>query len=99
MADLGSDFKADIKANGIRIISMPIALTYTTPAAYRVLGVKDNKLQLEKYGEDDIIPAATPFILISGEGETVMNYGIAEADAAAQMARAIPTMPLSRMVW
>lgn len=87
VADLGSDFKADIKANGIRIMALPIALSYTTPAAYRVLGVKDNKLQLEKYGEDDIIPAATPFILISGEGETVMNYGIAEADAAAQMAK------------
>ncbi len=87
VADLGSDFKADIKANGIRIISMPIALTYTSPAAYRVLGVKDNQLQLEKYGEADVIPAATPFILISGEGETVMNYGIAEADAAAQMAK------------
>ena len=87
MADLGSDFKADIKANGIRIMALPIALSYTTPAAYRVLGVKDNKLQLEKYGEDDIIPATTPFILNSGDGETVMNYGIAEADAAAQAAK------------
>lgn len=68
-----SDFTVDCDENAIQIISMPIDLNFATAMsapAYKVLGVKDNAIQIKEYGETENIPASTPFILITEKDET-----------------------------
>ena len=60
------EFKIDCEANKYQIFALPIAISFVTTnngTAYKVLGVKDNAIQLAAYGEEETINAGVPFII------------------------------------
>ena len=70
-SDFSSTYKISARPGEYQILSLPIDLGYTytnNSAAMKVLGVKDNKIQLAEYAEDEIIPAGTPFIILTEAG-------------------------------
>ena len=70
-ATFSSSYYVDVNPGQTQILTLPIAVegVFTNQAgAYRVLGIKDNKIHLELYPEGEVIPAGTPFI-IQTEGE------------------------------
>lgn len=67
----------DFSGESAEIISKPFTLGSFAEGAllYKVLGMKDGKLQLALYGDNEIIPAGTPFIAMpDGEPNADGNY-------------------------
>lgn len=67
----GSSVHFDLANSKPRVISLPYEI-YGEAAGgvmYKVLGIKDNLLQLQAYSGDEMLPAATPFILVPDEAE------------------------------
>ena len=66
-------YAIDAEENVPQIITLPIdvMMVYSSECnnALKVLGKKDNTIQLTSFGDDEIIPAGTPFVIYTGEGE------------------------------
>lgn len=83
----GESISLNIDNMNAKILSYPYALSaYATNCKlYKVLGLKDNTLQLAEYDESAVIPAATPFIMkpesAENESEEDTFYGLALAKA------------------
>lgn len=57
-----------VEANAIQIVSLPVSVSSVMVGAagdpaYKVIGQKGGMLQLQTYGDDEEIPAGTPFIV------------------------------------
>ena len=76
----GTDFIVAAKAAKTQVITLPHTITYAEPTAYKVLGSKDGALQLAPYDETEVIPAGTPFVVVTEEDMTTVNVGIDAAD-------------------
>lgn len=66
-----NDYYVSLSKNA-QIVTLPIEITGLTSYGYlyHVLGVKNGAVQLESYGDNDVIPAGTPFIFIPTDDET-----------------------------
>ena len=68
-ADFVNNYKIDLKAGEPQIITLPIDIknVYTEQdnKALKVMGLKDNAIQLQKYAADEVIAAGTPFVIYS----------------------------------
>ena len=65
-------FSVDCQENAIQIKALPITINYAYTLnndAYKVIGIKDNAIQLKAYGENESIPAGTPFIIVTEKDE------------------------------
>ena len=78
--EAGTDFITPAKAGKTQVITLPFAITYADPAAYKVLGAKDGELQLQLYDDTEGIPAGTPFVVVTDAEQTDINIGIAATD-------------------
>ena len=78
--DFGTDVITPAKAGKTQVITLPFAITYADPAAYKVLGAKDGELQLQLYDDTEGIPAGTPFVVVTEENMTTVNIGIDATD-------------------
>lgn len=78
--EAGTDFITPAKAGKTQVITLPFAITYADPAAYKVLGAKDGELQLQLYDDTEGIPAGTPFVVVTDAEQTYVNIGIDATD-------------------
>ena len=78
--DFGTDVITPAKAGKTQVITLPFAITYADPVAYKVLGAKDGELQLQLYDDTEGIPAGTPFVVVTEENMTTVNIGIDATD-------------------
>ena len=78
--EAGTDFITPAKAGKTQVITLPFAITYADPAAYKVLGAKDGELQLQLYDDAEGIPAGTPFVVVTDADQTYINFGIDATD-------------------
>ena len=78
--EAGTDFITPAKAGKTQVITLPFAITYADPVAYKVLGAKDGELQLQLYDDTEGIPAGTPFVVVTDAEQTDINIGIAATD-------------------
>ena len=78
--EAGTDFITPAKAGKTQVITLPFAITYADPVAYKVLGAKDGELQLQLYDDTEGIPAGTPFVVVTDADQTYINFGIAATD-------------------
>jgi hypothetical protein len=48
----------------LQVVTLPLEISGLTSAGtlYKVIGIKDNAIQLDSYSDDDVIAAGTPFI-------------------------------------
>ncbi len=79
-AEIGTDFITPAKAGKTQVITLPFAITYADPAAYKVLGAKDGELQFQLYDDTEGIPAGTPFVVVTNADQTYVNIGIDATD-------------------
>ena len=73
---LNSENYIDCKADQMQIMTYPIDIAYVQTAnhpAYKVLGIKDNAIQLNPYDLEETIPAGTPFIIITDKDEVALS--------------------------
>ncbi len=75
----------DVKAGSLQIVSVPFNATGIAPTAYKVLGQKVaddgfSYLQLAPYDDDETIPANTPFIIQTEDGEDFAQITLADFD-------------------
>ena len=64
----------DVQPNMLQVVSLPVdvaGVMVGEKTAMKVLGQKDNMLQLQPYDEAEVIPAGTPFIIETVEGEAM----------------------------
>lgn len=66
---VGEEYAYSVKKNNIQVVTLPLATAGSPNQRYKVLGQKDGKLQLAAYGDDELIPAGTPFVIQTGEEE------------------------------
>ena len=68
----------ELESNEAKIMSYPFSINgeAANSTLYKVLGLKDDFLELEAYTYDDIIPEATPFIMIPNAGEELNSITI-----------------------
>ena len=78
--EAGTDFITPAKAGKTQVITLPFAITYADPAAYKVLGAKDGELQFQLYDDTEGIPAGTPFVVVTNADQTYVNIGIDATD-------------------
>ena len=78
--EVGTDVITPAKAGKTQVITLPFAITYADPAAYKVLGAKDGELQLQLYDDTEGIPAGTPFVVVTDAEQTDINVGIDATD-------------------
>ena len=78
--EAGTDFITPAKAGKTQVITLPFAITYADPVAYKVLGAKDGELQLQLYDDAEGIPAGTPFVVVTDADQTYINFGIDATD-------------------
>lgn len=78
--EVGTDFITPAKAGKTQVITLPFAITYADPVAYKVLGAKDGELQLQLYDDTEGIPAGTPFVVVTDADQTYINFGIDATD-------------------
>ena len=78
--EAGTDFITPAKAGKTQVITLPFAITYADPVAYKVLGAKDGELQLQLYDDTEGIPAGTPFVVVTDAEQTYVNIGIDATD-------------------
>lgn len=78
--EAGTDFITPAKAGKTQVITLPFAITYADPVAYKVLGAKDGELQLQLYDDTEGIPAGTPFVVVTDADQTYINFGIDATD-------------------
>ena len=78
--DFGTDVITPAKAGKTQVITLPFAITYADPAAYKVLGAKDGELQFQLYDDTEGIPAGTPFVVVTNADQTYVNIGIDATD-------------------
>lgn len=78
--EAGTDFITPAKAGKTQVITLPFAITYADPVAYKVLGAKDGELQLQLYDDTEGIPAGTPFVVVTDAEQTDINIGIDATD-------------------
>lgn len=74
--DFSESYMIDCTENAPQVITLPIALTgvYSLGgSAYKVLGRNGDMLQLDVYGDDEEIPAGTPFVIVTEEDETMVE--------------------------
>lgn len=71
----------DVKKGVYQVVTLPFDAAYVAPSPYKVLGQKDGKLQLAIYGDDETIPAGTPFIVMPEEETNYVQIGLVAADA------------------
>lgn len=72
--------------SSIDIVTMPfdVSASSTEGTNYKVLGIKDNALQLAVIDDYETIPAGTPFIFVANEGMSEMNiYSVEDEDGLA----------------
>ena len=66
-------YAIDAEENAPQIITLPIdvMMVYSNECnnALKVLGKKDNTIQLTSFGDDEVITAGTPFVIYTTEGE------------------------------
>lgn len=74
-----SDFVTSVRADEYQVVTLPFEIVYADPLAYKVIGQNEGKLQLVAYGDDETIPAGTPFVVdnTGTEGLERLNFGIA----------------------
>lgn len=63
----------DVQPNMLQVVSLPVDVSGVMigeeKTAMKVIGQKDNMLQLNPYADEEVIPAGTPFIIETAEGE------------------------------
>lgn len=72
----------DVTANQPQIITLPFEITGVPNYGYcyKVLGQKDRNVQLMEYGQDEMIPAGTPFVYLSpSEDDVIEIFNTTEA--------------------
>lgn len=74
--DFSESYMIDCTDNAPQVITLPISLfgVYSlNGTAYKVLGRNGDMLQLDVYGDDEEIPAGTPFVVVTEEEETMVE--------------------------